>query len=88
MALLIVPRSRLRAWAGIGTCTSTQMSDAMGNLINFIWCILCFLCALGEISVKRNPKNPRDIDIDINSTYAPSVPHVEPISQKRLYHLR
>jgi len=42
----------------------------------------------GQISVKRNPKNPRDIDIEIDSSYAPNVPHVEPITQKRLYHLR
>lgn len=42
----------------------------------------------GEIIVKRNPKNPRDIDIEIDSSYAPSVPHVEPVTQKRMYHLR
>lgn len=42
----------------------------------------------GEIVVKRNPKNPRDIDIEIDSSYAPNVAHVEPVTQKRMYHLR
>uniref|UniRef100_A0A6A7G302 type I protein arginine methyltransferase n=1 Tax=Hirondellea gigas TaxID=1518452 RepID=A0A6A7G302_9CRUS len=43
----------------------------------------------GKITVKRNPKNPRDIDIWLDSTYEPAVqPPTPPISQKRLYHLR
>lgn len=42
----------------------------------------------GEISVKRNPKNPRDIDIEIESSYKPNVPGCDSLAQKRLYHLR
>jgi len=43
----------------------------------------------GEITVKRNAHNPRDLDIKINSTYAPHHQYaLPPVRQQRLYHLR
>lgn len=43
----------------------------------------------GSLQVRRNPKNPRDIDIDIESNYEPDARYNVPaMKQTRKYHLR